>query len=233
MAGRAISHRELWLRWLRWAEAELKACSVEVRLNTTVTAQDCAAWDRIVMATGARPAGYSVRPPGRIAVLSAWDALVRPAPLTGAVVVFDGDGEWPALDAAELLATHGLAVYLVTPGDTIGHGLRKGERGAYLDRLGALSVRIMPRHELALRPDGRPAQLRDLAAGRVRPFPLNLGAIVIASGRIPEDRQAAQFGVHPRIRRVGDAVQPRCLEDAITEGTRAVESLRGVSFDRS
>ncbi|WP_433456418.1 FAD-dependent oxidoreductase (plasmid) [Streptomyces sp. CA-142005] len=233
VAGRAFSRRALWLRWSSWAEAELKARSVEVRLNTAVTAEDCAAWERVVLATGARSAGLSVRSPGRIAVLSAWEAILRPTPLTGSIVVFDGDGEWPALDAAELLATHGLAVYLVTPAETPGHGLRKGERGAYLDRLDALSVRLMPRHDLALCPDGHPAQLRDLAAGRVRPFPLNLGAIVVAAGRISEDHLAAQLRVHPKIRRVGDAVQPRCLEDAITEGTRVVESLRDASSDLS
>lgn len=221
VAGRSIAHRDLWLRWLLWAESELKRNAVDVRLNTTITADDCAWWGQVVVATGARPAGPPLKAPDRISVLGAWTAILRPAPLSGSILVLDGGGEWPALDAAETLATHGHAVSLVTRSAAPGHELRTWERDAYRARLEALSVRVLAQHDLVVSADGRPLALRDVAAGCDKPFDRNLGALIVAPARVSDDKLWNHIASRPGTQRVGDAVQPRCLEDAITEGTRS------------
>ncbi|MEU9480493.1 FAD-dependent oxidoreductase [Streptomyces sp. NPDC048191] len=223
IAGRALAHRELWGRWLAWAEAELKETAVEVRLRTLVTKDECAVWDRIVVATGARPSGAPPTLPGRCAVLGAWTAILRPAPLSGSVVVIDKDGEWSALDAAEVLATHGHAVYLVTERAAPGHRLRAREQAAYLARLEALSVLVLPRHQLVVQGQERRLVLRDLSVGSDRPVADHVGAVVVAPGRIPNDALWSEISTHPCVTRVADAVEPGGLEDAIIEGTRALK----------
>lgn len=225
LAGRAAAHRELFQRWLAWAQAELLEGAVEVKVNTLITKEDCAAWRRVIVATGARPAGAPLKLPGRLAVLGAWTAIMRPTPLTGSIVILDQDGGWSAMDAAEVLATHGHAVSLLTETSAPGFLLRRSEQGAYLRRLDALAVRILPHTRLIVDGDGRPnVFLRDLVSGRSSPLADHVGAIVVAAGRTSDSRLFLELDSLPGVQRVGDAVEPRCLEDAITEGTRAVRS---------
>ncbi|MEU9015056.1 FAD-dependent oxidoreductase [Streptomyces sp. NPDC048479] len=226
LAGRAMAHREIWQRWLAWAEAELAEVAVEVTTNTRIVKEDCASWDRVVVATGARPAGPLPELPGRIAVVDAWSAIIRPAPLRGSLVVLDREGGWSALDAAEVLATHGHAVCMVTEESAPGHLLRQHEQSAYLSRLDALAVRVLPHSKLIIDRNGDPrAVLHDLHSGASSPLADHVGAVVVASGRTSECRLWSELTSMPNVQRVGDAVEPRCLEDAIIEGTRALQPL--------
>ncbi|MGW8955549.1 FAD-dependent oxidoreductase [Streptomyces sp. NPDC055709] len=226
LAGRAMAHRELWQRWRAWAEAELAEVGVEVRTETLITAGDCTGWDRVVLATGALPAGPFPRLPGQVAVVDAWSAIMRPSPLSGFLVVLDREGGWSALDAAEVLATHGHAVWLVTQESAPGHLLRRHEQSAYLRRLDALAVRVLPHTTVGVDAvqESR-AVLRDLHSGASSPLPDRVGAVVVAPGRAPQDALSSELAGLPHVQQVGDAAEPRCLEDAIIEGTRAVRSM--------
>ncbi|MEV6317358.1 FAD-dependent oxidoreductase [Streptomyces sp. NPDC051776] len=221
LAGSSAARRTLWQRWLGWAHTELQSRAVDVRMNTTVKAEDCSGYDRVVIATGAR-AGHPVRVPGRAVTLDAWTAIARPSPLIGSVLVLDREGEWSALDAAEILATHGYAVTLATASETPGHWLRRCEQDAFRTRLTALGVRVLPRQELVIPSATSPAVIRHVHSGRTHPLDSRLGAIVVAAARAPESHLWSRLRGRPGIVRVGDAVAPRTLEDAIIDGTRSV-----------
>lgn len=231
LAGRTMAHRHLWQRWLRWAQLELAAASVDVRLNERITDSDCSGFGRVVIATGARPAP-AVRIPGKFAVLGSWTAITRPAPLTGgSVLVSAQDREWSGLDAAEVLATHGYAVTLLSEDASIGSRLRHAERASYEKRLTALSVNVLPGHKLVLPPECAEPVLHDTGTGEVRPIPRNVGSIVVAAERIPNDTLWKRtHPVHPCVVRVGDALTPRSFEEAITEGSTVITGVMGQSI---
>ncbi|MEV6841525.1 FAD-dependent oxidoreductase [Streptomyces sp. NPDC051133] len=219
IAGRTIRHRELWQQWLRWAHRELSAGSVDVRLNHPVNESACANFDQVIIATGAIPARPCLNWEGSQAVLSSWSAIMRPAPLTGSVLIADQEHEWSAVDAAEILATHGYAVTLMTDRGTPASLLRSMEREAYLDRLTTLGVRILRHHRLLTTVrDG--TIIQDIDRGRRFPVPQNMGAIVIASHRSPNITLWEKVKHMPNAKLVGDAVAPGSLEGSITHGSR-------------
>ncbi|MGW2556567.1 FAD-dependent oxidoreductase [Streptomyces sp. NPDC001635] len=223
LAGYTMANRLLWQQWLSWAQAELTAQAVDVRLNTTITEDDCAHFERVILATGARPMDSPPLNGGPYAVLSAYAAVSRPAPLTGGtVLVVDQGHEWPAVDAAEVLATHGYAVTLVTEAATPGALLSQDEQEAYARRLAALYVRVRPHHKLLIPPGGRSYVLCDTASGQTRPLAENVGTIVIAPKRAP-DTELWQRLRHrsPQVQCIGDAITPRSVEDAIADGSQA------------
>ena len=55
LAGRAPAHRELWRRWRANAAGQLANAGIAVRLGEEAGADDLAAADAVVLATGARP----------------------------------------------------------------------------------------------------------------------------------------------------------------------------------
>ncbi|WP_433456412.1 FAD-dependent oxidoreductase (plasmid) [Streptomyces sp. CA-142005] len=226
LVGHTVANRLLWQRWLGWAQAELTAEAVDVRLNTTITEDDCAHFERVILATGARPMDPATLNGGPYAVLSAYTAISRPAPLTGgSVLVIDHGHEWPAVDAAEVLATHGYAVILATEAATPGALLSQEEQEAYARRLAALYVRVLPHHQLLIPSGGEPYMLRDMASGQARPLADNVGTIVIASKRVPDTDLWQRLRYRsPHVQRIGDAMTPRCVQDAIADGRQAVMS---------
>ena len=123
---------------------------------------DLAAADVVVLATGARP----YRPPwadgdGAPAVLDAWTAIANPAAVAGPVLVADWGGGWDGLDAAEVLAAHGLEVTLACAAPCPGETLHQYQRNLYLARLDERGIAIRHHLELTRR---RPAVLRSRAA---------------------------------------------------------------------
>ncbi|MGW8955544.1 FAD-dependent oxidoreductase [Streptomyces sp. NPDC055709] len=221
LAGCALARRPLWHRWADWAESALRDSAVDVRTNTFITGRDCGDFERVVVATGARAGVPAVWTARNLVAVDAWAVMARPAPLTGAVLIVDLEGEWSALDCAEVLATHGLAVALVTAADATGHRLRPWEQEAYRERLGSLDVRILTRHELMTGAPLTAPVLRHIPSGLVQPIGPQVRAVVFASARESESRIRTQLQAGPEVVVVGDAAAPRALEEAIVEGTRA------------
>ncbi|MEU9015450.1 FAD-dependent oxidoreductase [Streptomyces sp. NPDC048479] len=224
LAGSTVARRALWHRWAGWAESELRANAVEVRVSTLITERDCVDYKRVVIATGARASGPPARSLGRLAAFDAWAVIAEPYLLPGSILIVDHEGEWSALDCAEVLATHGHAVSLTTAAHSAGHGLRRWEQEAYRARLRALGVRILTCHELVTGPPPSAPVLRHVPSGLVRPLSHQVGAIVFASVREPQNQLCSQLQGRPGIIVVGDAAAPRALEDAIVDGTQAVPS---------
>jgi pyruvate/2-oxoglutarate dehydrogenase complex dihydrolipoamide dehydrogenase (E3) component len=133
--------------------------------------------------------------------------------VAGPVLVADWGGGWDGLDAAEVLAGAGLAVSLACAAAAVGGTLHQYQRNGYLDRLDRAGVRILHHTELA----ADPLELRHAFSGRRSPLG-DVGTVVVAHGRAPEDELWLELEGRPGCVRAGDVLGPRTLEEAYLEG---------------
>jgi 2,4-dienoyl-CoA reductase-like NADH-dependent reductase (Old Yellow Enzyme family) len=219
LAGGAPAHRETWERYRRSTRRRLEAAGVELRLGREVGPDELDGWDRVVLATGARPYEPSAAFPGAV-VVQAWAAIADPAAVAGPVLVIDWGGDWAGLDAAELLAAAGLEVTLASAATVPGETLHQYQRNLYLARLDEAGVRILHHHELAADERGD-ALLRHAFSLRTIPLP-DAATIVLAQGRVPADELWSVLEDRPGAVRAGDVLGPRTAEEAVLEGAQAV-----------
>jgi 2,4-dienoyl-CoA reductase-like NADH-dependent reductase (Old Yellow Enzyme family) len=212
LAGRAPAHRALWRRWQATAERSLGRGGVDVRLNTTATAEDTEAAEIVVLATGARPYVPSWAAAGAV---DAWTAIANPAAIAGPVLVADWGGGWDGLDAAEVLAEQGVEVTLACAAPSPGWTLQQYQRNLYLARFDERGIPIL--HHTEVLGD----RLRHLFSGREHRLP-DVATIVYAHGRVPDDALWAALEGRPGCVRAGDVLGPRTAEEAVLEGTTAV-----------
>ena len=154
--------------------------------------------------------------------VDAWSAIANPAGLAGPVLVADWGGGWDGLDAAEVLARHGLQVTLACAAPCPGHTLHQYQRNLYLSRLDEEAVEILHHTEVT----GR--GLRHLFSGRTSRL-LEVATIVYAQGREPEDELWAELEGKPGRVRAGDVLGPRSAEEATLEGVTALHAARAAT----
>ncbi|MFC5442388.1 NADH:flavin oxidoreductase [Rhizobium halophytocola] len=99
-----------------WRLSELERLGVEIRYNTYAEAADVLALapDLVVVATG----GFAQSPSleaGEELVTSSWDILSGTVKPSGPVLLFDDNGGHPGMSAAEVIATSGAELELVSP----------------------------------------------------------------------------------------------------------------------
>jgi pyruvate/2-oxoglutarate dehydrogenase complex dihydrolipoamide dehydrogenase (E3) component len=193
----------------------LDAAGVSVRLAVDGDPALAARFERVVLATGARPYAPALEL-GTATTVQAWDAIADPEVVGGPVLVADWGGGWEGLDAAERLARAGIEVTLACAGAVPGETLHQYQRNLYLARLDELDVTILHHHELGSGP-----VLRHVFSGRTRLLP-PVATIVLAQGRQPVDELWSELTSHPGAVRAGDVLGPRTLEEAVLEGTIAV-----------
>ena len=222
LAGLAPAHRELWERYSRSTLARLRAAAVAMELGVAAGADMAADFDVVVLATGARPYRPALPDSPGLAVRDAWDAIEAPASLGGPVLVADWGGGWDGLDAAEQLAGAGGQVTLACAAPLPGETLHQYQRNLYLARLDELGVTIL--HHAELVAGDRELGLRHVFSGRPLPLP-HTASLVLAQGRVPADELWAELEEHPGAVRAGDVLGPRTLEEAVLEGTLAVQPL--------
>jgi 2,4-dienoyl-CoA reductase-like NADH-dependent reductase (Old Yellow Enzyme family)/thioredoxin reductase len=99
-----------------WRMEQLAALGVALRFSTYAEAADVLAEqpDVVFIATGGLP-HTEVLAEGNDLTVSSWDVLSGQAKAAERVLVFDDNGAYPAMMAAEMLAGAGAAVELVTP----------------------------------------------------------------------------------------------------------------------
>ncbi|MFJ9821023.1 FAD-dependent oxidoreductase [Streptomyces sp. NPDC101151] len=229
VAGFTMLRRGRLKGWLAEACQELRAGAVEVRLNTPVRVNGIGAYDHVVIATGAALRPWPLMPSGRMVVLDAWTAIMRPSPLPAGVVVLDLEGEWSAVDAAMTLATHGHAVTMVTAAAAVAHRLSGSEQELYHERLLEKGVRILTGSAVKFIPRCEGPILHNTVTGNEFPLPSYIGAFVVASPRASRVRLWAEAHASHCVTRIGDAVFPRTLDEAIAEGEHAAELISNMS----
>jgi hypothetical protein len=136
--------------------------------------------------------------------------------------VADWGGGWDGLDAAEVLARHGLAVTYACGAPAVGHTLHQYQRNLYLSRFDEEGIEILHHTEVA----GR--KLRHLFSGRESRLPA-VATVVYAQGREPEDELWAELEGQPGRVRAGDVLGPRSVEEATLEGVTALQAARAAT----
>jgi len=215
-----------------WLAQECERLGVEVVLGADATAADVAAHDGpVVIATGSAPGRrlYHVEPGAR--VLTAAEVLepgvgggpgaAGLAGHEGPVVVWDPVGGPVGVSVAETVRQAGGEVSLVTPDLIVGNELsRSGDLAPANVRLQAAGVGLV-RRSLLRRVEAAQVVVEDRFTAAAVAFPATV--LVDAGHRLPEDGLWRQTGC--RLARIGDAVAPRSVHEAVLEGRRAAMAL--------
>jgi pyruvate/2-oxoglutarate dehydrogenase complex dihydrolipoamide dehydrogenase (E3) component len=216
--------------------ASLERLGVAVRFGIEATADSIAAFgaNEVVLATGAHwdTSGFSTYRTDRdgiprdagVQVLDPSTALDHPERCGAKVVIVDDNGDYTALGLARLLAGMGREVTVLTCDDMVGRKMEPTvELQWMMPRVAAAGVQwrtsvFVERIEVGA------VQLRD-AYGRPGAR-LDADTVVLCMGRRSEDGLYAALQGHGlRVRRVGDCVAPREVDDAVVEGFREAHAI--------
>jgi 2,4-dienoyl-CoA reductase-like NADH-dependent reductase (Old Yellow Enzyme family) len=226
--------------WLDWLEAQLDKSGVTINLNQRVDSSniqsviDSESPDVVVIATGARPAqdGFS----GMLAapipgwqqenVLTYDDVLNGTSAIGQRVLILDEQGERTVPGLAELLASQGKEVHCLTHWAALSDkflGLANElpwVHGA-LDELG---VKVTPSSSIK-GVTGTEVTCFNLMSGRE--WKEEADTVVLVTMKYPNDELYKQLDETEGVvvHRIGDAVTPRWVTDAVREGTRLAHQL--------
>jgi pyruvate/2-oxoglutarate dehydrogenase complex dihydrolipoamide dehydrogenase (E3) component len=211
--------------------ASLQRRGVEVELSREATAEAVAAFgaDEVIVATGARwqTSGFSSFRPDRAGipradgshVLDPITALATPEACGQRVLVIDDNGDYLPLGLARLLAGLGRQVTVVGSDAMLGRKLEATlDYPWVMPRVAAAGVQLRP-STFVERIDAGEVELRGALDGAVQRHAAD--TVVLSMMRESEDalyHQLKSRGL--RVRRIGDCVAPREVDDAVLEGFR-------------
>jgi NADPH-dependent 2,4-dienoyl-CoA reductase/sulfur reductase-like enzyme len=224
----AAPNRAGWRALLDFYEAAVRrAGDIEVRLATTVGAGDLNDFDEVVLAVGSDEVLPEL--PGIERALTSSTAIADGADAFDArrsrlLVVDDGFGWWPCASAVELGISAGFAAITVaTTAAAFGATLPPEGRVQLLGRLRGTPVEVRPFTALELL-DGDSATLRNVLSGTTERVAAD--AVVVVGERVARDWGA----LVPHLaatRVVGDAIVPRKVMHAISEGRAVARAIAG------
>jgi NADPH-dependent 2,4-dienoyl-CoA reductase/sulfur reductase-like enzyme len=216
-----------WQRLLDFYAAGLEGGEVEIRLGARPHADDLAAAQDIVVATGSDEALPEL--PGSERAVTVTELLRRGVfplrELERVVVVDDGFGWWPCVGAVELAVAAGVGeVAVLLPGGAFATGIPAESRIQLWPRLAGARLRtlsfLVPE---AVEPDG--LAVRHRLSGEAELVPADL--VVFVGERRPARLDGLPETAH--VQSIGDAVVPRRAAHAIAEGRAAAEAILGRS----
>lgn len=202
-----------------WLADECRGLGVRIELDHEATAEDTAAADAVIAATGSVPAPWSPMGDGTVPVLRAPTVLTSNPPISAGpapMLVWDPIGGPVGVAAAEHLAASGASVAVVTPDPVVGTELAR--TGDLAEANGRLQRAGVTRH---LR-----SRIVGIAGGAVELEQLHTGertvvaasALVDCGHRVPDESVTVGTAV-------GDRVAPRTAAEAIREGRQAALRL--------
>ena len=147
------------------------------------------------------------------------DLFAGTRPTGDRVVLYDDDHYYVGGALAELLASEGKSVTLVTPANLVSEWtVNTMEQPRIHKRLVEAGVELATAHDLA-RVAGGEAHLEDTFTQRMRAIPID--SLVLVTARLPNDELARELGVTA----VGDALAPGTIASAVWDGRRYAEEL--------
>jgi mycofactocin system FadH/OYE family oxidoreductase 1 len=216
-AAAALPGRERWLGLVTWYEAELRRLGVEIEFNSTVVETDSVD----IVATGASVADAPWRDgtDGSIQLVTVAEVLDG-AVTSGSVAVLDPVGGVVGVGVAELLASRGCSVSLVSPDLVAATQLSlTGDLVAANARLANANVRCWF-HSAAVAVRHGALVLEDRFSGETTQFAVD---VIVDAGFALPTTEAWRSPL------VGDALAPRTVYAAVLEGRRiAAELATGV-----
>ena len=212
----------------RYQTVELNRLNVDLRLGQAADVAGITALqpDAVFLATGGRP-----RVPAHIEgidgpnVVQAWDVLKGNAVTGDRVVVLDEEHHIQGLNVAEMLASEGKQVTLVTHQFEPGELMEPITRVATLRRVNALGIPIRV-NTWARKVGDDFVELYDFYTSRAERVPAD--TVVLACSITPENALTAGLeSANVPVRTIGDANGYRRLEQSVFEGHLAARSLDG------
>ena len=213
-----------------WLAREVERLRVAVELERAVDASDLAGHDGpVIIATGSVPGRPTFSDgPGAVVSMTAADLLAAAAGgrlddlvPSGPVAVVDPIGGPIGISVAELLATDHRPVHLVTQDHFAGQMLGlTGDLAPANVRLTHAGVKIEAR-SYARRVTAGGLEIEHRFSGERSVIP---AAVVVDAGyRLPDEQLWDESGRAPI--RIGDAVAPRTIHEAVLEARRAIADL--------
>lgn len=212
-------------RHIKWLGARMESLGVDLQLNTTITAKELAAgsYDAAILATGREtvaPLGLEDSP---VTVATDVDILNGSAPSseTKIITIFDAQSYRRGVAIAATLAEqHPHRVRLATPTLAPMSRLENPSKPPFLRRLAAAGVELMSSYELDVGPS---VQLRHMWSDHVEV--LGEGDYLVTVGWTASqstlETELREMSPHIAVHTVGDALAPRLMRNAVSEGARA------------
>ena len=234
LGGRVLGEARLpglaaWIRVVDYRRAQLaKLPNVQIALESEVTADEVRGYgfDHVAVATGSRWRADGVGrshtrpiPVDGVGVLTPDDLFGGARPEGERVLLYDDDHYYLGGALAELLASEGMTVTLVTPAALVSEWtVNTMEQRRIHKRLVESGVELVTGHDLTAVGDGR-ASLVSTFTDRAHVVPLE--SLVLVTARLPADGLARELGVTA----IGDALAPGTIASAVWDGRRYAEDL--------
>jgi 2,4-dienoyl-CoA reductase-like NADH-dependent reductase (Old Yellow Enzyme family) len=224
----AAPNRTGWQALLDFYQASLDAGGVTLRLGTTAGPADLAGFGEVVLAVGSEEVLPEVAGIER-AVASSLAIAAGPSALAGRdhlLIVDDGFGSWSCASAVELGVRAAVPrITVATPGAAFGASLPAEGRVQLIARLRGAPLDVLSFTALSFAGDGC-AELRNTMSGAIRRIAAD-AVIVVGERRARDWRSLVPSGPKgPTVRVIGDALVPRRVAHAISEGRAAAEAIR-------
>jgi dimethylamine/trimethylamine dehydrogenase len=228
-----------WIRVLDYRRGQLaRLPNVELALESPLTADEILSYDfdHVAVATGARwradgVGRWHTRPlplDGDPELLTPDDLLAGRRPAGERVVLYDDDHYYLGGVLAELLASEGSQVTLVTPAPRASEWtVNTMEQERIQRRLLEAGVAVATSRALT---GAAPGTVRTACVYTGREDERACDALVLVTARLPEDALAAELLARPEakllsVRPIGDALAPGTIAAAVWDGRRYAEEL--------
>lgn len=204
-------------------QRELALAHIPVHLNTEVTPDliDRMQPDLVILATGSSPRQAQIDIDTETNVAYAHEIIEGTKSPGKSVLIADWRCDWVGLGIAEQLAHQGCQVRLAVNGSAPGDNIEPVVRDAWVANLHRLGVEIIPYARL-YGSVGTSIFCQHTASHEAMEFN-DIDTLVIAHGYEP-NRQLydSMVNSHPQLPMVeiGDALQPRSIEEAVLEGLK-------------
>ena len=222
-------NRSGWRALLDFYQASLEAADgVTLQLGTRADLADLAGFGEVVLAVGSEEVLPEVAGIER-AVASSLAIASGPSALAGRehlLIVDDGFGGWPCASAVELGVRAAVPrITVVTPGAAFGASLPAEGRVQLIARLRGAPLDVLPFTALSSVGEGW-AEITNMMSRTTRRIAADT-VIVVGERRARDWPSLVPSGPDgPAVRVIGDALVPRRVAHAISEGRAAADAIR-------
>ncbi|MFZ9038381.1 MAG: FAD-dependent oxidoreductase [Gammaproteobacteria bacterium] len=199
---------------------ELQRAGVEIRLNSKLDADAVRriAPHHVILAIGARPRRPDVEVEG-MEMVDAWAVIDGSVVPGNSVVIADWSCDWSGLGVAEKLARDGHHVRLLSGGSVAGESIQAIVRDQWIGILHGLGVEMIPFARFYGALDGS-AYFQHMTGGEAIVCEAVDTVVTCSAPQVDSGCDWLESMDNVPVSRIGDALAPRTVEEAVLEGLR-------------